>query len=138
MTTAAIRTEGLTKHYGRHIALTDLNLEVGQGEVFGFLGPNVAGKSTTIRILLDLIRPTAGRVEVFGVEPRVGGAELRKRIGYLPGELEIEGQRGARLASTGRRHDHAAGRRGHRKAFGDTGFGVAGRGGGLSRQQSRR
>ncbi|MET8870467.1 ABC transporter ATP-binding protein [Nocardia sp. NPDC004604] len=96
MTTAAIRAEGLTKHYGRHVALTDLHLEVGQGEVFGFLGPNGAGKSTTIRILLDLIRPTAGRVEVFGVEPRVGGAELRKRIGYLPGELEIEGRNTAR------------------------------------------
>ncbi|WP_433684197.1 ABC transporter ATP-binding protein [Nocardia sp. CA-119907] len=96
MTTAAIRTEGLTKHYGKHVALTGLNLEVGQGEVFGFLGPNGAGKSTTIRILLDLIRPTAGRVAVFGIEPRVGGAQLRKRIGYLPGELEIEGRNTAR------------------------------------------
>ncbi|WP_433203960.1 ABC transporter ATP-binding protein [Nocardia sp. CA-107356] len=96
MSTAAIRTEGLTKHYGKHVALTDLNLEVGRGEVFGFLGPNGAGKSTTIRILLDLIRPTAGRVEVLGVEPRVGGAQLRKRIGYLPGELEIEGRNTAR------------------------------------------
>lgn len=96
MTIAAIRTEGLTKHYGKHVALTDLNLEVGQGEVFGFLGPNGAGKSTTIRILLDLIRPTSGRVEVFGVEPRVGGAQLRRRIGYLPGELEIEGRNTAR------------------------------------------
>ncbi|MEV6427094.1 ABC transporter ATP-binding protein [Nocardia sp. NPDC051463] len=96
MTTAAIRTEGLTKHYGKHVALTDLNLEVGQGEVFGFLGPNGAGKSTTIRILLDLIRPTSGQVEVLGVDPRAGGAELRKRIGYLPGELEIEGRNTAR------------------------------------------
>ncbi|MFQ6330148.1 MULTISPECIES: ABC transporter ATP-binding protein [unclassified Nocardia] len=96
MTTAAIRTEGLTKHYGKHVALTELNLEVGQGEVFGFLGPNGAGKSTTIRILLDLIRPTSGHVEVLGVDPRAGGAELRKRIGYLPGELEIEGRNTAR------------------------------------------
>ncbi|MFD0361251.1 ABC transporter ATP-binding protein [Nocardia sp. GCM10030253] len=96
MTSAAIRTEGLTKHYGKHVALTDLNLEVGQGEVFGFLGPNGAGKSTTIRILLDLIRPTSGHVEVLGVDPRAGGAELRKRIGYLPGELEIEGRNTAR------------------------------------------
>ncbi|MFQ6397248.1 ABC transporter ATP-binding protein [Nocardia sp. KC 131] len=94
--TAAIRTEGLSKHYGKHVALTDLNLEVGQGEVFGFLGPNGAGKSTTIRILLDLIRPTSGHVEVLGVDPRSGGAELRKRIGYLPGELEIEGRNTAR------------------------------------------
>ncbi|MEV5832195.1 ABC transporter ATP-binding protein [Nocardia sp. NPDC052112] len=96
MTTVAIRTEGLTKHYGKHVALTGLNLEVGQGEVFGFLGPNGAGKSTTIRILLDLIRPTAGRVEVLGAEPRGGGAQLRRRIGYLPGELAIEGRNTAR------------------------------------------
>ncbi|WP_327119301.1 ABC transporter ATP-binding protein [Nocardia sp. NBC_01730] len=94
--TAAIRTEGLTKHYGKHIALTDLNLEVARGEVFGFLGPNGAGKSTTIRILLDLIRPTSGRVEVLGVDPRDGGADLRRQIGYLPGELEIEGRNTAR------------------------------------------
>ncbi|WP_330256685.1 ABC transporter ATP-binding protein [Nocardia sp. NBC_00565] len=96
MTTAAIRTEGLTKHYGKHVALTELNLEVGQGEVFGFLGPNGAGKSTTIRILLDLIRPTSGHVEVLGVDPRKGGARLRERIGYLPGELAIEGRNTAR------------------------------------------
>ncbi|MFC9433279.1 ABC transporter ATP-binding protein [Nocardia sp. NPDC057030] len=94
--TAAIRTEGLTKRYGRHIAIADLDLEVQPGEVFGFLGPNGAGKSTTIRILLDLIRPTAGRVEVLGVEPRAGGAGLRQRIGYLPGELAIEGRNTAR------------------------------------------
>ncbi|TLF74429.1 ABC transporter ATP-binding protein [Nocardia cyriacigeorgica] len=96
MTTAAIRTEGLTKHYGKHVALTDLDLEVFEGEVFGFLGPNGAGKSTTIRILLDLIRPTSGRVEVLGMDPRAGGAELRHRIGYLPGELAIEGRQSAR------------------------------------------
>ncbi|WP_067842807.1 ABC transporter ATP-binding protein [Nocardia lijiangensis] len=89
---AAILAEGLTKRYGKHVALTDLDLEVAQGEVFGFLGPNGAGKSTTIRILLDLIRPTAGRVEVLGMDPRAGGAELRSHIGYLPGELEIEGR----------------------------------------------
>ncbi|MFE9576298.1 ABC transporter ATP-binding protein [Nocardia sp. NPDC006044] len=94
--TAAIRTEGLTKHYGKHVAITDLDLEVRPGEVFGFLGPNGAGKSTTIRILLDLIRPTAGRVEVLGVDPRAGGPELRQRIGYLPGELAIEGRNTAR------------------------------------------
>ncbi|MFG1794815.1 ABC transporter ATP-binding protein [Nocardia sp. NPDC049149] len=94
--TAAIRTEGLTKNYGKHVAITDLDLEVAEGEVFGFLGPNGAGKSTTIRILLDLIRPTAGQVEVLGIDPRKGGAQLRERIGYLPGELAIEGRNTAR------------------------------------------
>lgn len=96
MTAPAIRVAGLTKHYGKNVALTDLNLEVAPGEVFGFLGPNGAGKSTTIRILLDLIRPTAGRVEIFGIEPRTGGAQLRRRIGYLPGELTLEGRNTAR------------------------------------------
>lgn len=96
MTAPAIRVAGLTKHYGKHVALADLNIEVAQGEVFGFLGPNGAGKSTTIRILLDLIRPTSGTVEVFGTDPRVGGAELRRRIGYLPGELALEGRNSAR------------------------------------------
>ncbi|THV32861.1 ABC transporter ATP-binding protein [Glycomyces buryatensis] len=96
MTAPAIRVAGLSKNYGKHVALTDLNLEVQPGEVFGFLGPNGAGKSTTIRILLDLIRPTAGRIEVLGTDPRTGGAALRERIGYLPGELEIEGRNTAR------------------------------------------
>ncbi|MCP9624374.1 ABC transporter ATP-binding protein [Nocardia otitidiscaviarum] len=96
MTVPAIRVAGLIKHYGKHVALTDLTLDVAPGEVFGFLGPNGAGKSTTIRILLDLIRPTAGHVEIFGTDPRAGGAELRRRIGYLPGELALEGRNTAR------------------------------------------
>ncbi len=73
-------------------ALDGLDLEVRRGEVFGFLGPNGAGKSTTIRILLDQLRPTAGRAEVFGVTPEAGGPTLRARIGYLPGELAMNGR----------------------------------------------
>lgn len=96
MSEPAIALTGLTKHYGKHVALTELSLEVQPGEVFGFLGPNGAGKSTTIRILLDLIRPTAGQVRVLGADPRTGGPQLRHRIGYLPGELAIEGRNTAR------------------------------------------
>jgi len=59
MAPAAIWTLGLTKHFGRVIALDGLDLDVSAGEIFGFLGPNGAGKSTTIRLLLGLIRPTA-------------------------------------------------------------------------------
>jgi ABC-2 type transport system ATP-binding protein len=59
MAPAAIRTLGLTKHFGRVMALDGLDLDVSAGEIFGFLGPNGAGKSTTIRLLLELIRPTA-------------------------------------------------------------------------------
>jgi ABC-2 type transport system ATP-binding protein len=87
-----IRTEGLVKRYRSHLALRRLDLEVRQGEVFGFLGPNGAGKTTTIRLLLDVIRPTRGRVEVLGQEPRAGGAGLRRRLGYLPGELPLAGR----------------------------------------------
>ena len=95
MTSVVIRTEGLVKDYGKVRALAGLDLEVQRGEIFGFLGPNGAGKSTTIRILLDLLRPSAGRAEVFGVEPAIGGAPLRARIGYLPGELAMSGRRTA-------------------------------------------
>jgi ABC-2 type transport system ATP-binding protein len=84
-----IHAAGLVKSYGRHPALTGLDLDVERGEVFGFIGPNGAGKTTTIRILLDLVRPTAGLVEVFGVPPRAGGAALRRRIAYLPGDLRL-------------------------------------------------
>ncbi len=89
MTQAAITAASLVKDYGSTRALDGLDLEVSRGEVFGFLGPNGAGKSTTIRVLLDVLRPTSGRVEVLGAEPRAGGAALRARVGYLPGELAL-------------------------------------------------
>ncbi len=94
MNGVALRTEGLTKDYGRgrHRALDGLDLEVRTGEVYGFLGPNGAGKTTTIRLLLDLLRPTAGRVEVLGRDPRRDGVEVRRRIGYLPGDLPVRGR----------------------------------------------
>lgn len=92
MTTDVIRVNALSKHFGNVRALDGLDLEVHDGEIFGFLGPNGAGKSTTIRILLDLIRPTAGSAEVLGQQPHRGGSELRARIGYLPGELRMPGR----------------------------------------------
>ena len=95
MNEVVIRTEGLVKDYGDVRALDGLDLQVSRGEVFGFLGPNGAGKSTTIRLLLDLLRPTEGTVEVFGSSPNGHGPELRSRIGYLPGELAMEGRKTA-------------------------------------------
>jgi ABC-2 type transport system ATP-binding protein len=86
---AAIDLRGLTKRYGRHAALTDVDLRVRAGEVFGFIGPNGAGKTTTIRLLLDLIRPTSGEVRVLGLDARRDGVELRRRVGYLPGDLAL-------------------------------------------------
>jgi ABC-2 type transport system ATP-binding protein len=87
--TAIIKTEKLTKSYGEHRGIVDIDLEVGDGEVFGFLGPNGAGKTTTIRTLLDLIRPTAGRAFVFGIETTVDPVAIHRRIGYIPGEFAL-------------------------------------------------
>ena len=84
-----IETRKLTKHYGSHRGIVDLDLAVHQGEIFGFLGPNGAGKTTTIRLLLDLIRPTSGRAFVFGIETSVDPAAIHRRIGYLPGEFAL-------------------------------------------------
>lgn len=89
-TDVVIRTEALVKHYGDHQALHGLDLEVMPGEIFGFLGPNGAGKTTTIRLLLDLIRPTSGRAEVLGMDARDESVAIRRRVGYLPGELGLD------------------------------------------------
>ena len=87
--TAVIQTEKLTKAYGAHRGILDVDLTVEQGEVFGFLGPNGAGKTTTIRTILDLIRPTGGRALVFGVESTVDPVAIHRRVGYLPGEFSL-------------------------------------------------
>jgi ABC-2 type transport system ATP-binding protein len=86
----AIKTQGLHKSYGKIEALRGLDLEVRQGEIFGFLGPNGAGKTTTIRCLLDLIRPDSGTVRVLGLDPQADPVTVRTRTGYLPGELSME------------------------------------------------
>jgi ABC-2 type transport system ATP-binding protein len=87
--TAVISTEKLAKAYGTHRGIIDVDLEVRQGEVFGFLGPNGAGKTTTIRLLLDLIRPTGGRATVFGIQTDVDPVAIHRRVGYLPGEFTL-------------------------------------------------
>ncbi len=89
MSSPAIDLEGLTKHYGATIGVEDVDLEVRQGEVFGFLGPNGAGKTTCIRVLLDLIRPTRGSARVLGLDCQEASEQVRGQIGYLPGELEL-------------------------------------------------
>ena len=87
--TSVIHTEQLTKTYGIHRGITEVDLDVEAGEIFGFLGPNGAGKTTTMRVLLDLIRPTAGRAEVFGIETTKDPVAIHRRVGYLPGEFDL-------------------------------------------------
>jgi ABC-2 type transport system ATP-binding protein len=79
----------VTKRFGPRRGVTDLDLVVEPGGVFGFLGPNGAGKSTTIRLMLGLYRPTSGRARLFGQDVTRAGAELRRRVGYLPGEVAL-------------------------------------------------
>ena len=86
---SAIFTDGLTKHYRNVRAVVDLNLDIKAGEIFGFLGPNGAGKTTTIRTLLDEIRPTAGKASILGMDTHRKAVEIRKHIGYLPGDLAM-------------------------------------------------
>jgi ABC-2 type transport system ATP-binding protein len=86
---AAIHTRGLSKDYGEGHGLFDLDLEVLPGEILGFLGPNGAGKSTTMRLLLDLIRPTAGSATLLGLDSRRESLEIRRRVGFLPGDFEL-------------------------------------------------
>jgi ABC-2 type transport system ATP-binding protein len=81
-----IQTENLTKYYGNSRGIEEINLSVKDGEVFGFLGPNGSGKTTTIRILLDFIRPSSGRARLFGLDAHTDSIRIKSRIGYLPGE----------------------------------------------------
>jgi ABC-2 type transport system ATP-binding protein len=81
-----IQTEKLTKFYGNSRGIEEIDLSVKEGEVFGFLGPNGSGKTTTIRILLDFIRPSSGRARLFGLDAHADSIQIKSRIGYLPGE----------------------------------------------------
>src|SRR6476661_6788675 len=89
MATPTIAIEKLTKSYGRHRGIIDLDLQVDEGEAFGFLGPNGAGKTTTIRTLLDHIRPTSGRARIFGIVTTEDPVAIHRRVGYLPGEFTL-------------------------------------------------
>ena len=82
-TSASIATSGLTKHFGDVIAVRDLSLNIQRGEIYGFLGLNGAGKTTTIRMLLGMIRPSAGSVSLFGTKVQPGERSIWRRVGYL-------------------------------------------------------
>src|SRR5260370_39453224 len=86
-----IVTEGLTKHYGRVVAVDSFSLEIRRREVFGLLGPNGSGKTTTLRLLLGLLRPTSGRAMVAGFDSWRHSLDIRHIVTYLPGELRMYG-----------------------------------------------
>lgn len=83
----AIQTNKLCKYYGKHLGIKNVSLEIKQGEIFGFIGPNGAGKSTTIKTLLGLLIPTSGSTYIFGQDISKYGDKIRKKIGYLPSEV---------------------------------------------------
>ncbi|MTI47521.1 ABC transporter ATP-binding protein [Sporosalibacterium faouarense] len=82
-----LETKSLSKYYGKARGIVDVNLQVKEGEIFGFIGPNGAGKSTTIRTILNFIYPTSGEAKVFGMDCIKDSKEIRKNIGYLPSEV---------------------------------------------------
>ena len=84
-----IEATKLTKFYnnGKILGCKDLDLEIKEGEIFGFLGPNGAGKSTTIRVLLDIIRATSGKAKIFEKDVHKKTVEIKKNVGYLPGDI---------------------------------------------------
>ena len=90
MATTIIQTERLTKRYGSSRGIEDVSLSVNEGEVFGFLGPNGAGKTTTIRTLMGLLRPTSGRATIGGLDCWSQSPEVKKLVGYLPGEFTVD------------------------------------------------
>ena len=86
-----IKIERFHKNYGPNPAVEDLTLMVEKSEVFGFLGPNGAGKSTTIRSLLNFLTPSDGKISIFGLDSVKSSVEIKKHIGYLPGDISLYG-----------------------------------------------
>ena len=85
----AIRTDSLTKYYGKRRGIEHIDLTVRQGDFFGFIGPNGAGKSTTIRTLLGLIRPSGGKAQILGLDTIKEREKILARVGYLPSEVSF-------------------------------------------------
>jgi ABC-2 type transport system ATP-binding protein len=84
-----LEIKSLTKWYGSVCAVDDVSFDIEHGEIFGYLGPNGSGKTTTIRIFLDFIRASAGRARLFGFDSHVHSSKIKSRIGYVPGEYGI-------------------------------------------------
>ena len=92
MTDRAVVVEGLTKIYPRVKAVDEVSFTVDEGEIFGLLGPNGAGKTTTVRMLLTLIKPTSGRMSVFGIDGLTHPEKVRQMAGYVPQDVSVDGE----------------------------------------------
>lgn len=88
---SVIATERLTKRYGRRMGIEELDVSVPDGAVFGFLGPNGSGKTTTIRVLLGLLKPSEGAARIFGLDCWRDSHRIKAEVGYLPGDLRLYG-----------------------------------------------
>ena len=98
--TNAIETTGLTKDFGSGRGIFDLDLVVNEGEVLGFLGPNGAGKTTTIKLLMGMTHATRGSARVFGLDADRDAVAIKKKVGYVPGELpQFGGWRGTQIVA---------------------------------------
>jgi ABC-2 type transport system ATP-binding protein len=98
--TNAIETKGLTKDYGSGRGIFDLDLTVNEGQVFGYLGPNGAGKTTTIKLLMGTIHATRGSTTIFGLDADRDAVAVKKKVGYVPGELpQFGGWRGTEIVA---------------------------------------
>ncbi len=86
-----LKLEGLTKKYDNKPVVDHINLDIKKGEIFGLLGPNGAGKSTTMNMVCSLINPTAGRIELFGLDTKTDRKKVKQKLGYIPQELAIHG-----------------------------------------------
>ncbi|MGB5289709.1 MAG: ABC transporter ATP-binding protein [Ignavibacteriaceae bacterium] len=83
----AIETDKLTKYYGKDRGIVDLNLKINEGEIFGFIGPNGSGKTTTIRLFLSLLFPTSGSGKIFNYDIAKDGPRIKKIVGFIPTEV---------------------------------------------------
>jgi ABC-2 type transport system ATP-binding protein len=109
MTEPVVLTEALTRHYGARRGIDRLELSVPEGSLFGFLGPNGSGKTTSIRVLLGFLRPSGGRARVLGMDSWRDSARIKAEVGYLPGDLRLwpwlTGAAALRLFAAIRRRD---------------------------------
>ncbi|PLR74710.1 ABC transporter ATP-binding protein [Bacillus sp. UMB0728] len=86
---AIIETNSLVKRFGKFTALNEINIDVNEGEVYGFIGPNGAGKSTTIKILLGILKATSGEARLFGRDAWKDAVDIHKKIAYVPGDVNL-------------------------------------------------